>query len=204
MAPPILYAASEGIFRSTPPINAGSNSFLVTMIAANNLDRSRTNRAAGRFQRQHVSHPARCARRKHGHRPQRPLYRHGNAIFNTRLRSNCTVERVNAFTNAGLEMSPCPRTSLAIRAEIRSFFGVATNSFVSGAMADNLTSFGGQIFENSEARRQSLSLSWPRARPAVTARWLNPCNYTTEIPRSAELFLSGPRIPVWPSVTIKA
>ena len=142
-----LYAASEGIFRSTPPINAGSNSFLVTMITASNLD------LAMQIVRQGVSSDSTF--------PTQPVVlvettdtdrnvrytAFDNAIFNTRLRSNYTVERVNAFTNAGLNVS-VPTNILGYQGG-NSVFGVATNSFVSGAMADNLTSFGGQIFENS-------------------------------------------------------
>ena len=36
------YAGSEGIFRQTPPVNAASNSYLVTMITASNLTQAKT------------------------------------------------------------------------------------------------------------------------------------------------------------------
>ncbi len=85
-------------------------------------------------------------------------------------------------------MSPCPRTSLAIRAEIR-LFGVATNSFVSGAMADNLTSFGGQIFENSG---QTPILSFLAAGAAGSyGTVVEPCNYTQKFPDPQNYFFQA-------------
>src|SRR3989454_9530877 len=83
-----LYAGSEGIFRSTPPISASSNSFLVTMITASNLadaklviDHAVAGDSAFPTQTVYLGKSTDVARNI-----RYTLF--DNAVFNTRLRGN--------------------------------------------------------------------------------------------------------------------
>ena len=97
-----LYAASEGIFRQTPPISASSNSFLVTMITANDLPTAKMivqqgATSDGTFPTETVwldksMDTARNVR----------FTEFDNAIFNTRLRGNYSVMRTNSGDNNGV------------------------------------------------------------------------------------------------------
>lgn len=179
-----LYAGSESIFRLTPPINAASNSFLVTMITASNLDLAMQTVQQGvtsdsTFPTQSVvlvetTDTARNVR----------YAAFDNAIFNTRLRGNYSVERVDAFTNAGLNVI-VPTNLLGYQTGY-SYFDTVSNNFVPGAMADNLTSFGGLIFENSG---QTPILSFLAA--GATGSFgtvVEPCNYTQKFPDPQNYF----------------
>lgn len=179
-----LYAGSEGIFRDTPPISATSNSFLVTMITASNLDLAMQTVQQGvtsdnTFPLQSVvlvetTDTARNVR----------YAAFDNAIFNTRLRGNYSVERVDAFTNVGLNVI-VPTNLLGYQTGY-SYFDTVSNNFVPGAMADNLTSFGGLIFENSG---QTPILSFLAA--GATGSFgtvVEPCNYTQKFPDPQNYF----------------
>src|SRR2546426_3093256 len=95
-----LYAGSEGIFRSTPPISASSNSFLVTMITHSNLALAKQivdsgTLADGTFPTQTVylaksSDVARNVR----------YWTFDNALFNARLRGNYSIQRTNSDSNS--------------------------------------------------------------------------------------------------------
>jgi uncharacterized protein (TIGR03790 family) len=179
-----LYAGSEGIFRDTPPISAASNYFLVTMITASNLD------LAMQTIRQGVmsdgTFPTQTAVLVETTDTARNVRYAGfdNAIFNTRLRGNYSIERVDAFTNASLNVI-VPTNLLGYQTGY-SFFDTVSNSFVPGAMADNLTSFGGQIFENSG---QTPILSFLAA--GATGSFgtvVEPCNYTQKFPDPQNYF----------------
>jgi uncharacterized protein (TIGR03790 family) len=137
-----LYAGSESPFRSTPPISPASNSFLVTMITDISLAFAKQIvdqgvRSDGAFPTQTVI----LAKSTDAARNIRYLT-FDNAVFNTRLRGNYSAVRTNAF-------SPGQFSNLLGYQNGDFSFGVPTNTFVPGAMADNLTSFGGMIFENT-------------------------------------------------------
>jgi uncharacterized protein (TIGR03790 family) len=95
-----------------------------------------------------------------------------NAIQECRARGDNDVTRTNsdstAFTDAlGLE------TGLT-------GFSLPTNAFVPGAVADNLTSFGGEIFENSG---QTPLLAFLEAGACASyGTVVEPCNYTYKFP----------------------
>src|SRR6266571_5954923 len=129
-----LYAGSESIFRSTPPISATSNSWLVTMITHSNLALAKQIvdsgvLADGTFPTQTVylskgSDVARNVR----------YLTYDNAIFNARLRGN-SMQRTNTDYNwifgycLGVQQGVYLSTT-------------AGTTFAPGSMADNLTSFG--------------------------------------------------------------
>ncbi len=156
------------------------------MITASNLGPGHANRAAGGFKRQHrfPRNPSCFAETTDTDRNVR-YTAFDNAIFNTRLRGNYTVERLDAFTNGSLNVSVPANILKAIRVEIRSL-ALPPIVFVPGAMADNLTSFGGQIFENSG---QTPILSFLAAGAAGSyGTVVEPCNYTQKFPDPQNYF----------------
>jgi uncharacterized protein (TIGR03790 family) len=136
------YAGSELPFRSTAPGTSRTN-FLAMMLTSSNLDQAELVVDQGlasddTFPTQTVyltksSDVARNIRYT--------LF--DNAIFDTRLRGNYTMVRTNAdpFYSFG--------SILGLESGWGNPYVVGNSSFVPGAAADNLTSFGGQIFENS-------------------------------------------------------
>src|SRR5437870_2076879 len=134
-----LYAGSESIFRSTPPISATSNSWLVTMITHSNLALAKQIvdsgvLADGTFPTQtvYLSKGSDLARNVR-------YWTFDNAIFNTRLRGNYSMQRRLGFggvftTPLGLQQGTCCDT-------------ISGTAYVPGAIADNLTSYGGALFD---------------------------------------------------------
>jgi len=176
------YAGSEAIFRLTPPISAASNSFLVTMITASNLA------LAKQIVDQGVAGDSTFP-------PQTVLLvkttdttrnvrftAFDNAIFNTRLRGNYSMQRI-ATTGYG---GPSGYSNLLGFQTGAYDFGVDPNTFVPGAVADNLTSFGGQIFEDSG---QANILSFLAGGASGTfGTVIEPCNYLQKFPDSQDYF----------------
>ncbi len=178
------YAGSEGIFRLTPPISASSNSFLATMITASNLN------LAMQIVSQGVSSDSTFPTQPTILVESTDVIRNirytafDNVIFNTRLRGNYPVQRIDAFTNVALNV--LVPTNILGYENGYGFFDTVPNSFVPGAMADNLTSFGGQIFENSS---QTPILSFLAA--GATGSYgtvTEPCNYPQKFPDPQNYF----------------
>ncbi len=174
-----LYAGSESPFRSTPPISLTSNSFLVTMITDINLAFAKQIvdqgvRSDGVFPTQTVI----LAKSTDSARNIRYLT-FDNAVFNTRLRGNYSAVRTNAFT-------PGQFGNLLGYQNGDSSFGVPTNTFVPGAMADNLTSFAGMIFENTG---QTVLLALTEAGACGSFGTIDePCTYPQEFPDPQNYF----------------
>lgn len=101
-----------------------------------------------------------------------------NAVFENQVAGNYAVQRTNtnatAFTNLfGL------MTGLAN-------FSLKTNAFVSGALCDSLTSYGGDILENSG---QTPSLAFLEAGASGSyGTVVEPCNYTQKFPDPVDYF----------------
>lgn len=137
------YAGSEGIFRQTPPINATSNSWLAMMLTSSNLaaakavvDRGVASDYAFPTQNVYLVHyegdPLRGIRALH----------YEDAMFEAAVRN---VEQL-VWTNTYSPSQP--------GYQLGSQFGLQSPSlaaglFAPGAMADNLTSFSGYIFQVS-------------------------------------------------------
>ncbi len=137
---PSSYFSSEAIFRLAKPSSAPGYSFLTVMITGDSLAHAKQLvdqgvASDGVFPNQPVilaksSDPARNIR----------YTAFDNAIFNTRLRHNSTILRTN--------INWCYTTAMGYETGLANF-SVAPSTFVPGAMADSLTSFGGIIFGDS-------------------------------------------------------
>ncbi len=174
------YAGSEGIFRSTPPISASSNSFLVTMITASNLPSAQL--VVDQGVNSDSTFPAQTvflARSSDVNRNVR-YSTFDNAIFNTRLRGNYSMQRTNS------DLDSIYGNILGLQSGV--FYSqVSPTTFVPGAMADNLTSFGGSIFENTGGHLDILLFSGAGA--AGTYGTLSePCNYLAKFPSPQNYF----------------
>jgi uncharacterized protein (TIGR03790 family) len=133
------YAASEAAFAQAPPASAPGYSFLCTMITGNTLAQAQAVVDAGvnsdgtfpsaPVVLEKTSDPARNVR----------FTEFDNAIFNTRLRGNYSMLRVDSDSIWGETNLLGYETGLAN-------FSLSPNAFVPGAIADSLTSFGGIIF----------------------------------------------------------
>ncbi len=173
------YAASEGIFRQTPPINAGSNSWLTILLTATNLAKAKALVDLGRasdstFPTQTVF----LAKSTDSVRNLRHLQA-DNAILNTRLRGNPRVVLTNASTPAGLGLMLGLQTGVQI-------FGMPALTVSPGAMMDNLTSFGGFLFEYSE---HTTALDF--INQGATASYgtvIEPCAYEAKFPDPQNYF----------------
>jgi uncharacterized protein (TIGR03790 family) len=133
------YAGSEQVFRQAIPASAPGFSFLATMLTADSLA------LAERLVDQGVAAdgtlPVQPVILAKSSDPLRNIRFHAfdNAIFNTRLCGDCSVQRTNLDSPWGLTNLLGFETGLA-------GFTVSPHAFVPGAMADSLTSFGGIIF----------------------------------------------------------
>ncbi|SPE62270.1 hypothetical protein SBV1_80020 [Verrucomicrobia bacterium] len=132
------YAASELAFRQAPPASAPGYSFLTTMITGTSLAQAEQLvdqgvNSDGTFPTQPVvlaksSDPLRNIR----------FSEFDNTIFNSRVSGNCLMVSTNSD-------SPLGQTNLLGYQTGLADFDIGPNTFVPGAMADSLTSFGGYI-----------------------------------------------------------
>ena len=133
------FAGSESSFRQAKPASAPNISFLTTMLTANTLSTALqvVNRGVtsdGTFPKQPVilaksSDPARNIRY--------PMF--DNAVFNTRLLGIVSLLRTNSN-------DPSAQTGLFGYQTGLMRYQTSPGTYVPGAIADNVTSFGGLIF----------------------------------------------------------
>jgi uncharacterized protein (TIGR03790 family) len=133
------YSASEQIFRQATPASAPGYSFLATMLTAGSLAQAEL--LVDQGVASDSTFPAQPVILAKSSDPVRNVRYHAfdNAIFNTILRGNYAVLRTNSDSPSGQSGLLGYQTGLAS-------FSISSNTFVPGAMADNLTSFGGIIF----------------------------------------------------------
>ena len=172
------YVGSEDLFRSMPPVSAGGNSFLVTMITASNLAMAKqiVDQGVG----SDGTFPTQTVVLAKGADAVRNVRYAGfdNALFNTRLRGNYSMIRTNTSSTAFTNALGCQIGAVT--------FSVPPNAFVPGAMADNLTSFGGMLFENTG---QTTLLSFMQAGASGSyGTVLEPCNYPQKFPDPQNYF----------------
>ncbi|PWU14751.1 MAG: hypothetical protein C5B50_16650 [Verrucomicrobia bacterium] len=144
------YALSEGSFPQAQPAYNAGYSFLATMITANSLTQ------AEQIVDQGVS--------ADGALPTQPIilektddpqgrnarYQYfDNAIFNAQVLGRNQIQRTNS------DAPPSPTPVLGYQTG-QTTFSVAPNSFVPGAIADNMTSFSGIIFGNTTGQTPIL------------------------------------------------
>jgi uncharacterized protein (TIGR03790 family) len=174
-----LYAGSEGVFRSTPPISLTSNSFLVTMITSSNLtlaeqlvDSGVSSDATFPTQTVYLCKSTDTARNV-----RYVLF--DNAIFDTRLRGNYSMMRTNAISTSGF--------GNILGAETGYYdYGVYGETFAPGSMADNLTSNGGDLFDGGTTL-DILTLLGPGAAGGYGSV-SEPCNYLAKFPNPLNYF----------------
>ncbi len=133
------YCASEQIFRQAKPASAPGYSFLTTMLTAGSLAQAKL--LVDQGVASDSTFPAQPVILAKTSDPSRNVRYHefDNAIFNAQLLGNCALLRTNAD-------SPWGQTNLLGYQTGLASFSVSPNTFVPGAMADSLTSFGGIIF----------------------------------------------------------
>jgi uncharacterized protein (TIGR03790 family) len=168
-----LYAGSESIFRSTPPISAFSNSFLVTMITSSNLAFAQQIIQSGAFS--DSTFPTQTVYLEKSSDVDRNVryLLFDNTIFNTRLRGYPAMQRNNAGGIGGF--------GTIFGAETGTFYyPVSGVAFVPGSLADNLTSYGGLIFVDS-GHLNILSLLQAGA-AGTYGTVTEPCNYLEKFP----------------------
>jgi uncharacterized protein (TIGR03790 family) len=172
------YAFSELPFREAPPDTAPTNAFLTMMLTASNLASadlilSRGVASDSTFPTQTVylaktSDSARSVR----------FVEFDNAIFAGRVRGDNSLVWINSnsasFTNLLGLLTGLANLSLP------------ANAFVNGAMADSLTSYAGDMFDNSG---QICVLAFLNAGAAGSygTVW-EPCNYTQKFPDPCAYF----------------
>lgn len=177
------YAGSEAFFRDLPPSGAGSNSWLTMMLTSSNLsqakavvDRGVASDSTFPTQKVFLIHydgdPLRGVRYV--------LYE--DALFETRVRGGLGILRTNASS---------PNTpGLQLGSQFgRQNFGLSANLFAPGALADNLTSYSGLLFEKSVVSPHTHALEYLNA--GATASYgtvTEPCNYLEKFPSPRNYF----------------
>jgi uncharacterized protein (TIGR03790 family) len=173
------YAASESIFRRTPPSAAGSNAWLVAMITASNLAQAQAIIDAGvasdgTFPGQMVW----LAKTTDTARNVRYL-EFDSTVFDARVTGDSSLLRTNSDSPNGLTNLSGYQTGLA-------GFNILSNAFQPGAMADSLTSFAGQLFEYTG---QTTLLAFLNAGASGSyGTVVEPCNWLQKFPSPQDYF----------------
>jgi uncharacterized protein (TIGR03790 family) len=173
------YAGSEGIFRQTPPIAAGSNSWLVTMLTSSNLAQAQAIidhgvASDGAFPTQMVY----LDKSSDVLRNLRYL-EFDNTIFDSRLAGDFSIQRTNSDSPYGLTNLFGYQTGLAV-------LNILSNAFVPGAIADSLTSKGGWIYDNPDQTTLLVFLNAGASGSYGTV--LEPCAYLEKFPSPQDYF----------------
>ena len=133
------YCGSEAVFRQAPPTGAPGYSFLTCMITSDSLANAKN--LVDQGVASDATFPPQAVVLAKSSDPMRSIRytAFDDALFNTRLRGNYLIVRTNSDATSG-------QTSLLGYETGLSNFGVSPGTFVPGAMADSLTSYGGIIF----------------------------------------------------------
>ncbi len=172
------YAYSELPFLLAEPETASTNAFLAVMLTDTNLAQAESTLQRGADSDSSFPNATVYLEKTSDTARNVRFILFDNAIQDCRARGDNAVTRINsdstAFTGAlGLE------TGLTT-------FSLPPNSFVLGAVADNLTSFGGEILENSG---QTPLLAFLEAGACASYGTVTePCNYTYKFPNPMVYF----------------
>ena len=172
------YAYSELPFAAAPPNTADTNAFLAMMLTDTNLASAETTLDRGvaadfsrPFQAVYLEKTDDSARNVR-------FVEFDNAVFENQVIGNDAVSRIQSdqtlFTNLfGLQTGVVN-------------FSMETNEFAPGALADNLTSFGGYILDPSG---QTPIVAFLEAGAAGSyGTIVEPCNYTQKFPDPVDYF----------------
>lgn len=178
------YAGSEGIVRNTPPISASSNSWLAMMLTANDLAQAKAvidGAVAADY-----SFPTQTVYLIHYEPdPFRGVrhYQYDDAIFENQVRGLARVVRVEVVTPGA--------TPSTFGYQLGSQYGLSAFNlpaglFAPGALADNLTSYGGLLFDNAG---HTTALQYLNAGAAASYGTVaEPCNYLEKFPSPRNYF----------------
>jgi uncharacterized protein (TIGR03790 family) len=172
------YAYSELPFSQARPNTAATNSFLAMMLTDTNLAGAETILARGVAADNSYPTQTVCLAKTSDAARNVRFVEFDNSIFENQVVGNFSVNRLDtnstAFTNLlGLQ------TGLAN-------FSLPTNAFAPGALGDSLTSFGGDIMENSG---QTPALAFLEAGAAGSyGTVVEPCNYPQKFPDPVDYF----------------
>ena len=138
------YAGSELSFRSTAPGTSKTN-FLGVMLTCSNLaqaelviDRGVASDSSFFTETVYLGKSDDTARNI-----RYPEF--DNTVFNTRLRGNYSVQRTNVYSSSGFGYIGGYENGFQ--------YSLPITNFVPGALADQLTSYGGQLYEQTEIGR---------------------------------------------------
>ena len=173
------YVSSEGIFRQTPPIAVGSNSWLVTMLTSSNLAQAQAIidhgvASDGAFPTQMVYLDKSSDVFRNVRYPE-----FDNTIFDARVVGDFSVVRTNLNSPYGSTNLLGYQTGLAV-------FNILSNVFVPGAIADSLTSKAGMIYESPD---QTTLLAFLNAGACGSyGTVVEPCGYPQKFPLPQDYF----------------
>jgi uncharacterized protein (TIGR03790 family) len=173
------YAGSECIFRSVAPGSSRTN-FLAVMLTSSNLDEAElvideAVAGDGTFPTQTVY----LAKSSDVFRNLRyELF--DNAVFNTRLLGNCSVQRITA--DPPYSFGPI----LGLESGWGNPYVFGNSTFVPGGLADILTSWSGTLFENSGQINLLMLLGYGVMGCYGTV--IEPCDYLPKFPSPQNYF----------------
>jgi uncharacterized protein (TIGR03790 family) len=172
------YAYSETRFPEAPPGTAATNAFLAMMLTDTNLTAAeKTLAQAVAADHSFPTQTVYLAKSSDNVRNVR-FTEYDNSVFENQVISNFSVTRIQTDNTL--------YTNLAGFMTGLSGFSVATNEFVPGALADNLTSFGGFILEN--AGQTTLLAFLEGGAVGSYGTIVEPCNYTQKFPDPVDYF----------------
>jgi uncharacterized protein (TIGR03790 family) len=172
------YAFSEMAFADNPPTTAPTNAFLAMLLTDTNLATAEaTMRRAiasdGTFPDQSVilektSDPFRNVR----------FYEFDNSVFEAQVRGDNAVSRILS-DSTGITNLLGLQTGLTT-------YSIPANAYVPGSIGDNLTSYGGRIFNSAG---QTVLLEFLEAGAAASyGTVVEPCNYPQKFPSPLDYF----------------
>ena len=173
------YAFSETRFRDSPPDTAPSNAFLAMMLTATDLDLAKLTVDQGvASDATFPAAPVLLATTSDAIRSARSVL-FADAIFDGRVQGNIDLMSTNQDSPYGLNGLLGYQTGLQQ-------FSLSPNTFVPGAMADSLTSYGGAILQ---ANPQTTLLAFLAAGAAGSyGTVIEPCPDTRKFPSPRDYF----------------
>ncbi|HLH53888.1 MAG TPA: TIGR03790 family protein [Verrucomicrobiae bacterium] len=172
------FAFSELPFEQSKPNTAVTNSFLAFFLTDSNLAGAETVLSRGVAADSSFPNQTAVLQKTSDWARNVRFFSFDNAVFDSRVRGDSSIARIASdsmsFTNTRGLMTGFTT------------FSLPTNSFVPGALGDNLTSYGGDIFENSG---QTPLLEFLHAGAVASyGTIVEPCNYLQKFPDPMEFF----------------
>ncbi len=174
------HAGSELPFRATNPGSAGPTNLLTTMITASNLALAKLTVDQGTAGDFSFSTQTVWLAKGWDYDRNSRYWLFDDAIFNARLQGNYSMRRTDNAGPSGLG------NVLGFQGGAYNY-GVVNAWFVPGAMADNLTSFGGQIFQDNGGQLNILTLMAAGASGSY-GTIEEPCLYHSKFPAPQVFF----------------